>query len=69
MWEEFRMKRFLVSNGGEEAEQFGDHVDVNSHAGGKRMLILMVYLNDDFGGGETVFLILVTQSNRRKVAF
>ena len=55
MWEEFRMKRFLVSNGGEEAEQFGDHVDVTSHAGGKRMLILMVYLNDDFGGGETVF--------------
>ena len=49
------MKRFLVSNVGEEAEQFGDHVDVTSHAGGKRMLILMVYLNDDFGGGETVF--------------
>ena len=55
MWEEFRMKRFLVSNGGEEAEQFGDHVDVTSHAGGKKILILMVYLNDDFGGGETVF--------------
>jgi len=55
LWEEFRMKRFLVSNGGKDAEQFGEHVDVTSHAGGKRMLILMVYLNDDFGGGETVF--------------
>ena len=50
-WEEFRMKRFLVSNGGKDAEQFGEHVDVTSHAGGKRMLIMMVYLNDDFGGG------------------
>ena len=55
MWEEFRMKRFLVGNGGEDTEQFGNHVDVTSHAGGKRMLILMVYLNDEFNGGETVF--------------
>ncbi len=28
---------------------------MTSDDGGKRMLILMVYLNDDFGGGETVF--------------
>ena len=55
LWEEFRMKRFLVGDGGEDSEQFGDHVDVTSHLGGKRMLILMVYLNDNFGGGETVF--------------
>jgi len=55
MWEEFRMKRFLVGNGGENTEQFRNHVDVTSHAGGKRMLILMVYLNDEFNGGETVF--------------
>ena len=48
MWEEFRMKRFLVGDGSGESEQFGEHVDVTSHAGGKRMLILMVYLNDDF---------------------
>ena len=52
MWEEFRMKRFLVGDGSDESEQFGEHVDVTSHAGGKRMLILMVYLNDDFDGGE-----------------
>ena len=51
------MKRFLVSDGSSESEQFGNHVDVTSHAGGKRVLILMVYLNDDFNGGETVFPI------------
>ena len=55
MWEEFRMKRFLVGDGSKESEQFGLHTDVNSHAAAKRVLILMVYLNDDFGGGETVF--------------
>jgi len=54
-WEEFRMKRFLVGGGTDNDEQFKDHVDVLSHEGAKRFLILMVYLNDDFGGGETVF--------------
>jgi hypothetical protein len=57
-YEEFRMKRFLVSDGGPDSEQFKDHVDVTSHEGGKRFLIMMVYLNDDFEGGETVFPIL-----------
>ena len=56
-WEEFRMKRFLVSDGSADAEQFKEHVDVASHKGAKRFLILMVYLNDDFTGGETVFPI------------
>lgn len=56
-YEEFRMKRFLVTDGSPEAEQFKDHVDVSSHAAAKRFLIMMVYLNDDFGGGETVFPI------------
>tara|TARA_R100001377_G_C3176669_1_gene105049 strand:+ start:39 stop:680 length:642 start_codon:yes stop_codon:yes gene_type:complete len=57
-WEEFRMKRFLCGEGDENDEQFKDHVDITSHAGAKRILILMVYLNDDFAGGETVFPIL-----------
>ena len=57
-YEEFRMKRFLVSDGGPDSEQFKDHVDVTSHEGGKRFLIMMVYLNDDFEGGETVFPVL-----------
>ena len=54
-YEEFRMKRFLVSDGGPNAEQFKTHVDVATHASAKRFLNLMVYLNDDFAGGETVF--------------
>ena len=54
-WEELRMKRFLVGKGTGEDEQFKEHVDVTQHEGAKRFLIMMVYLNDDFGGGETVF--------------
>ena len=50
-WEELRMKRFLCDSG----EQFGNHVDVLTREGAKRFLILMVYLNDDFDGGETEF--------------
>ncbi len=57
LWEEFRMKRFLVGDGTApaEQEQFKNHVDTTSHAAAKRILIFMVYLNDDFNGGETVF--------------
>ena len=54
-YEEFRIKRFLVSDGGPDAEQFKEHSDVFSHESAKRFLIMMVYLNDDFEGGETVF--------------
>lgn len=56
-WEELRMKRFLCGTGKENDEQFGEHVDVITHEGAKRILILMVYLNDDFEEGETVFPI------------
>ena len=54
-WEELRMKRFLVGKGTSEDEQFKEHVDVRQHESAKRFLILMVYLNHDFDGGETVF--------------
>ena len=57
-WEELRMKRFLCGTGEKNDEQFGEHVDVLTHEGAKRILILMVYLNDDFEEGETVFPIL-----------
>ena len=43
MWEEFRMKRFLVGDGSKQAEQFCYHEDVISHEGAKRILIIMVY--------------------------
>ena len=56
-FEELRMKRFLVTDGGPDAEQFKEHVDVLSREGAKRFLILMVYLNDDFENGETEFPI------------
>ena len=56
-WEELRMKRFLVGDGGPDAEQFKNHVDVVTREGAKRFLILMVYLNDDFDNGETEFPI------------
>ena len=57
-WEELRMKRFICGTGEKNDEQFGEHVDVLTHDGAKRILILMVYLNDDFEEGETVFPIL-----------
>ena len=60
-WEEFRMKRFICGTGKEDDEQFGDHADVLNHEGAKRILILMVYLNDNFNGGETVFPVLGDQ--------
>lgn len=51
------MKRFLVSDGSTQSEQFKEHVDVKSCEGAKRFLILMVYLNDNFNEGETEFPI------------
>ena len=54
-WEEFKVKRYLVSDDNENAEQFKYHVDVSTHATAKRFLVLMVYLNDDFEKGETIF--------------
>ena len=54
-WEEFKIKRYLAGDGGDDNEQFKYHVDVTNHASAKRFLILMVYLNDDFKEGETIF--------------
>ncbi len=53
-WEEFRVKRYLCG----ENEQFHEHVDVTNREDARRFLILMVYLNDNFRGGETEFTIL-----------
>ena len=60
-WEELRIKRFLIE--GSDQQNHGEnnyhglenHVDVYSHAHAKRVLTAMVYLNDDFEGGETYF--------------
>ena len=50
--EEFRAKRYTGGTG----EQFADHVDVGNHVSAKRYLSFLFYLNDDFEGGETIFL-------------
>lgn len=50
--EEFRIKRYNSNTG----EQFADHVDVASLDSSKRYLAFLFYLNDDFVGGETLFL-------------
>lgn len=61
-WEELRIKRFLIEGSDKDNDYMPnnyhgleDHVDVYSFAHAKRFLCLMVYLNDDFYGGETVF--------------
>ena len=50
--EEFRIKRYNANTG----EQFADHVDAASLESAKRYLAFLFYLNDDFVGGETLFL-------------
>ncbi len=50
--EEFRIKRYNSGTG----EQFDTHVDACNLESSKRYLSMLFYLNDDFTGGETVFL-------------
>jgi len=50
-FENVKIKKYTVGT----EQQFKDHVDVADYASAKRFLIFMVYLNDDFEGGETVF--------------
>tara|TARA_B100002019_G_scaffold168535_1_gene145745 strand:+ start:67 stop:672 length:606 start_codon:yes stop_codon:yes gene_type:complete len=50
-WEEFKIKRYVIG----KAEEFKHHVDVTSHSTAKRFLVLMIYLNDNFSEGETIF--------------
>ena len=50
-WEEFKIKRYVIG----QNEEFKHHVDVTSHPSAARFLHMMVYLNDDFKEGETIF--------------
>ena len=50
-WEEFKIKRYVIG----KDEEFKHHVDVTSHSTAKRFLVLMIYLNDNFNEGETIF--------------
>lgn len=50
-FEELRIKKYEPGT----EDQFDTHVDVQDHATAKRFLAFLVYLNDDFFGGETDF--------------
>jgi len=49
-FEEFRMKRYS-----KVVDEFRDHVDVQDHSSARRFLVMFLYLNDGFTGGETTF--------------
>jgi hypothetical protein len=50
-FEELRVKKYEPGS----SDQFDIHVDVQDHSSAKRYLAFLVYLNDDFSGGETDF--------------
>jgi len=49
--EPIRMKRYLPNT----EDAFDEHVDVTNYASARRFLVLFIYLNDSFEGGETDF--------------
>jgi hypothetical protein len=56
-FEHIKIKRYLPNS----EHEFDTHVDVADHDTAKRFLIFLVYLNDDFEGGETTFPIFGDQ--------
>jgi hypothetical protein len=50
-FEELRIKKYEVG------DSFDKHIDVADYASAKRWVAFLVYLNDDFEGGETQFYI------------
>tara|TARA_Y100001934_G_C12201099_1_gene701266 strand:+ start:377 stop:928 length:552 start_codon:yes stop_codon:yes gene_type:complete len=50
-FEELRIKKYEPKTD----DQFALHVDVQDHLSAKRYLAFLIYLNDDFKGGETDF--------------
>ena len=49
-WEQFRIKKYNKSG-----DQFKEHVDIGDTSSSKRYLAFLLYLNDNFSGGETEF--------------
>jgi len=47
--EPLRMKRYLP----DDTDQFGDHVDVNSHESARRFLVFFLYLDDNEKGSTS----------------
>lgn len=62
-FEELRIKRFAIDGSGMTGNYhgLGEHVDVYSWAHAKRFLGMIIYLNDDFNGGETYFPLFDTK--------
>ena len=50
-FEELRIKKYEPGTN----DQFDLHTDVQDHQSAKRYLAFLIYLNDDFKGGETTF--------------
>ena len=50
--EPIRMKRYLPNSN----DKFDEHVEVTNLETAKRFLVVLLYLNDDFEGGETDFV-------------
>ena len=50
-FEELRIKKYEPGTD----DQFLIHTDVQDHESAKRYLAFLIYLNDDFKGGETTF--------------
>tara|TARA_B100001989_G_scaffold237616_1_gene200412 strand:- start:337 stop:735 length:399 start_codon:yes stop_codon:yes gene_type:complete len=50
-FEELRIKKYEPDTD----DQFDLHTDVQDHQSAKRYLAFLIYLNDDFKGGETTF--------------
>ena len=50
-FEELRIKKYEPGTD----DQFLLHTDVQDHQSAKRYLAFLIYLNDDFKGGETTF--------------
>ncbi len=51
IFEPIRMKRYMPNSD----DRFDKHVDVSDLDSSRRFLVMFIYLNDDFEGGETVF--------------
>lgn len=62
-FEELRIKKYV------KGDSFDRHIDVADHASARRWVAFLVYLNDDFEGGETKFYNqdLIIQPKKGKV--
>jgi hypothetical protein len=49
--EPIRMKRYMPNS----EDRFDEHVDVTDLDSSRRFLVMFIYLNDNFEGGETIF--------------